>query len=169
MNTLFFKRHWLRKVYKKGNRMKKVYKISASLNIQYAVAMLAAPIFVLLYISIFQYQPLDVNILFSDTKSLFFLIVFYPVVEELAFRGVIQEYIASKTKEYRPFFYFTIANIVTSMLFVAMHFVHHTPLWAMLVFIPSLIFGYFKEQYGHIMPSIFLHMFYNVCSLFLIL
>ena len=133
------------------------------------MAIIVAPIFVLLYNSIFQHQAFDVELLRFDTKSLFFLIVFYPVVEEFAFRGVIQEYIATKTKRYPSFLYFSVANILTSLLFVAMHFVHHTPLWAMLIFIPSLIFGYFKEQYKHIVPSIFLHMFYNACSLFLIL
>jgi len=135
---------------------------------QYGAAVMAAPLFVLLYNGLLRHQTVDVEILFLDTKSLFFLIVFYPVIEELAFRGVIQEYIAAKTKQYPSLFYFTIANIVTSLLFVAMHFVHHTPLWAMLVFVPSLIFGYFKEQYGHIGASIFLHMLYNACSLFLI-
>jgi len=130
---------------------------------------MAAPLFVLLYHFIFQQAPIDTEHLFSDAKHLFFLIVFYPVVEELAFRGVIQEFIASKTKQYPSFFYLSVANIMTSVLFVAMHFVHHTPLWAMLVFVPSLVFGYFKEQYGHIGASIFLHMFYNACSLFLIL
>ena len=133
------------------------------------MAILAAPLFVLLYNSLFQHQAFDVDLLRFDTKSLFFLILFYPVVEEFAFRGVIQEYIASKTKEYPSFFYLTVANIVTSVLFVLMHFVHHAPLWALLVFIPSLIFGYFKDQYKHIVPSIFLHMFYNICSLFLII
>ena len=108
-------------------------------HIQYGAALIAAPIFVLLYINIFQHQSFDVEGIFSDTKSLFFLIVFYPVVEDFAFRGVIQEYIATKTKQYPSLFYFTIANIVTSLLFVAMHFVHHTPLWAMLVFVPSVI------------------------------
>ncbi len=136
---------------------------------QYGAAILAAPLFVLLYNSIFQHHTFDLELVHFDVKSLFFLIVFYPVIEELAFRGVIQEYIASKTKQYRSLFYFSVANIVTSLLFVAMHFVHHTPLWAVLVFVPSLIFGYFKEQYGHIGASIFLHMFYNACSLFLIL
>jgi len=130
---------------------------------------LAAPVFVLLYNSIFQGKIFDLELISFDLKSLFFLIIFYPVIEEFAFRGVIQEYIASKTKQYGPFFYLTIANIVTSILFVAMHFVHHPPLWALLVFVPSLVFGYFKEQYGHIGASIFLHMFYNACSLFLIL
>ena len=130
---------------------------------------MAAPIFVMMYISMFQDQTFDLQSILSDTKSLFFLIVFYPVVEELAFRGVIQEVIATKTKQYPTFYYLTLANILTSILFVFMHFVHHTPLWALLVFIPSLVFGYFKEQYKSILPSIFLHMFYNACSMFLIL
>ena len=138
-------------------------------HIQFGAAILAAPLFVLLYNSIFQQQLIDTEHLFPDAKHLLFLIIFYPVVEELAFRGVIQEYIASKTKQYPAFFHLSVANIVTSVLFVAMHFVHHTPLWALLVFVPSLVFGYFKEQYGHIGASIFLHMFYNACSLFLIL
>ena len=130
--------------------------------------MLAAPVFVILYNNLFQQQSFDLNLVHFDINALFFLIVFYPVVEEFAFRGVIQEYFASKTKQYPSFFHISVANIVTSVLFVAMHFVHHTPLWALLIFVPSLIFGYFKEKYGHIGASIFLHMFYNACSLFLI-
>ena len=139
------------------------------LHIQYGAAILAAPVFILLYNTLFQKQLFDLQLISFEIQSLFFLIIFYPVIEELAFRGVIQEYISSKTKQYPSLFYFSVANILTSLLFVAMHFVHHTPLWAMLVFIPSLIFGYFKEQFGHIGASIFLHMFYNACSLFWIL
>jgi len=130
---------------------------------------LAAPIFVFLFNTFFQQQLFDLQGISFDLKALFFLIIFYPVIEELAFRGVIQEFIASKTKAFRPFYFLTVANVVTSVFFVAMHFVHHPPLWAVMVFVPSLIFGYFKEQYGHIGASIFLHMFYNACSLFLIL
>ncbi|NOR56017.1 MAG: CPBP family intramembrane metalloprotease [Sulfurovum sp.] len=52
----------------------------------------------------FQDQTLDLQSILSDTKSLFFLIVFYPVVEELAFRGVMQEFIVSKTKRYPAFY-----------------------------------------------------------------
>jgi len=139
------------------------------IHIKYVAALLVAPLFVLFHNTIFQHQTFNLDNLDFDAKSLFFLIVFYPVVEELAFRGVIQEFIASRTKQYPSFLHISVANILTSLLFVAMHFVHHTPLWAVLVFVPSLIFGYFKEQYGHIWASIFLHMFYNACSLFLIL
>ena len=139
------------------------------IHIQYGVAILVAPLFVLLYNNIFEHQAFDLDLVRFDTKSLFFLIVFYPVIEELAFRGMIQEYIATKTKQYPVYFYISLANVLTSVLFVLMHFVHHTPLWALLVFVPSLVFGYFKEQYKSILPSIFLHMFYNACSIFLIL
>ena len=139
-----------------------------NIHIQYGAAIIAAPLFVLFYISLFQDQSVNLEVLLSDKKALFFLLIFYPVIEELAFRGVIQEYLATKTKQYSPLFYFSLANIFTSVLFVLMHFVHHSPLWALLVFVPSLIFGYFKDQYDRIFPSIMLHMFYNLCSLFLI-
>ena len=134
-----------------------------SLYIQYGAALLAAPIFCLFYIEIFQHKADDIYWLFSDGKSLFFLIFLYPVIEELTFRGVIQEYINQKTKQWKLFLGISIANLLTSILFVLMHFVHHDPIWAILTFFPSLVFGYFKERYDHIAPSILLHMFYNLC------
>ena len=139
------------------------------LHIQFGAASIAAPLFVLLYNTLFQQKLFDIQSITFDIKSLFFLIIFYPVIEELAFRGVIQEFIASKTKQFRLYLHLTLANVVTSLLFVAMHFVHHPPHWALIIFVPSLIFGYFKEQYGDIRASIFLHMFYNACSLFLLI
>jgi membrane protease YdiL (CAAX protease family) len=134
-----------------------------SLNIQYGAALLAAPIFCLFYIEIFQHKADDIYWLLSDGKSLFFLIFLYPIIEELTFRGVIQEYINQKTKQWKLFFGLSIANLLTSILFVLMHFVHHEPIWAILTFFPSLVFGYFKEKYVWIAPSIILHMFYNLC------
>ena len=129
--------------------------------------MLAATLFVFLHITFFQHTTLDLNRVLSDKKALFFLLLFYPVIEELAFRGVIQEFIASRTKQW-VFYPLSLANMLTSVLFVLIHFIHHPPLWAMMVFVPSLIFGYFKEQYGRIYPSILLHIFYNAASLFLV-
>jgi membrane protease YdiL (CAAX protease family) len=135
---------------------------------QYIAALAAAPVFVLLYISIFGHQASDISQILYEPFSLFFIIVFYPVTEELIFRGMIQEFIAAKMVNYTFFTYISVANILTSVLFVAIHFVYHAPFWALMVFVPSLIFGYFKEQYKHIAPSIFLHIFYNICSLFLL-
>ena len=137
-------------------------------DILYGAAIIVAPLFSFLYITLFEHQPFDLGTLNSHIKSLFFLIIFYPIVEELTFRGVIQEYLATKTKSYPSFFHLSIANILTSILFVLIHFVHQPPLWALLVFVPSLIFGYFKDQYQHVIPSIFLHIFYNLCFFLII-
>jgi len=140
-----------------------MYKERLSLDIQYGAALLAAPVFCLLYIEIFQHKADDIYWLLSDWKSLFFLIFLYPIVEELFFRGMVQEYLYSKTNRQKLFLGLSVANLLTSLLFVLIHFVHHEPIWAILTFFPSLIFGYFKELYNQITPSIVLHMFYNLC------
>ena len=66
----------------------------------------------------------------------------YPVLEEIVFRGLIQdlvhEYVSSRSLG--PV---SVANLLTTLLFTAMHFIYHAPLWALLVFLPSLVFGFF--------------------------
>ena len=133
------------------------------LHIQYGAALAAAPVFCLIYGDFLEKQRVDMFWLLFDLKSLFFLVFFYPVAEELIFRGIIQEYLHKKTKQLPPFFLFSIANILTSMVFALMHLVHHALLFALLTFVPSLLFGYFKDRYNHVLYSIFLHMFYNAC------
>lgn len=134
-----------------------------SLHIQYGAALAAAPVFCLIYAAVLEKQRVDISWLFFDLKALFFLVFFYPVAEELLFRGFIQEYLHLKTKKFPCFFLFSIANILTSVLFALMHLVHHAPLFALLTFVPSLLFGYFKDRYNHLLYSIVLHMFYNAC------
>jgi membrane protease YdiL (CAAX protease family) len=84
----------------------------------------------------------------------------YPLVEELLFRGLIQELAHQHLKAWRlgPL---THANLLTSALFTALHFINHAPLWAAAVFIPSLIFGYFKDRTGRLAAPVVLHVFYN--------
>ncbi len=84
----------------------------------------------------------------------------YPVLEEVVFRGLVQEYL-SKFLESRRFGPITHANLVTSLLFTVMHYFFHVPLWAAAVFIPSLVFGYFKDKYLSLIPPILLHVYYN--------
>lgn len=134
-----------------------------SLHIQYGAALAAAPVFCLIYAAVVEKQRVDIFWLLFDLKALFFLLFFYPVAEELLFRGIIQEYLHTKTKQLPCFFSFSIANILTSVVFAFMHLVHHAPLFALLTFVPSLLFGYFKDRYNHLLYSIVLHMFYNAC------
>ena len=139
------------------------------LDIRYGVSFLFTPLFAIFYIAIFQQTYVNVHTILSDYWSLFFLVFFYPLFEELAFRGVIQEYISRKTNHYTLNSFLSIANIITSILFASIHFVHHHPIVAILTFFPSLLLGYFKEHYQHIMPSILLHMYYNIWSLLLVI
>jgi len=83
----------------------------------------------------------------------------YPVLEEIVFRGALQSYFA----RHLPALPGPVgsANIATSILFSAMHLYSHPPLWAAAVFIPSLVFGYFRERHNSLATPIALHVFYN--------
>jgi membrane protease YdiL (CAAX protease family) len=42
-----------------------------------------------------------------------------------------------------------------------MHFINHPPFWALAVFFPSLVFGYFRDRCDSVVPAITLHILYN--------
>jgi len=84
----------------------------------------------------------------------------YPLVEELVFRGVLQD-LAHRYLKAWSLGPLTHANILTSVLFTALHFVNHPPLWAAAVALPSLLFGFFKDRSGRLAAPILLHVFYN--------
>ncbi len=87
-------------------------------------------------------------------------VLVYPVAEEIVFRGLIQELLQEYLGSGRlgPL---SVANLLTSCLFTAMHFIYHPPMWAALVFFPSLLFGFFKERTAALVAPIVLHGFYN--------
>lgn len=100
-----------------------------------------------------------------QNPGLFLLLVLvYPVLEECVFRGVIQGGLGEVRGGYlrQSFGGISLANLLTSVLFAAMHLISQPPLWAACVFFPSLIYGYFRDRDDHIMRSIILHVFYNV-------
>jgi membrane protease YdiL (CAAX protease family) len=84
----------------------------------------------------------------------------YPVAEELIFRGLLQDLAHRYLKPWRigPFSH---ANILVSLVFTAMHFINHPPLWAASVFVPSLVFGFFRDRTGGLIAPTLLHVFYN--------
>jgi len=83
------------------------------------------------------------------------------VLEEVVFRGIVQEMLFRQPWGRREVGLLSVANLITSILFAGSHFIHHPPLWAILVFFPSLIFGYFKDRYQRLYVPILLHVFYN--------
>lgn len=102
-------------------------------------------------------------------KVLLTSVVLYPIIEELAFRGFIQTWLLEKSIfRNKPFLHMSYANLVTSFLFASFHLFNQSPLWAALIFAPSLVFGYLRERYDAVTPSIVVHAWYNLGFLLLV-
>lgn len=105
-------------------------------------------------------QPVPNGIALSVLLS---SVLLYPVIEEYAFRGFLQSWLLEKSIfQQKPFLQVSYANIVTSFLFASFHLFNQPPLWAALVFFPSLVFGYLRERYDAVVPSIVMHAWYNL-------
>ena len=89
------------------------------------------------------------------------LIVLYPVLEELVFRGLLQGALLRRGWGCLLAGPVSAANLVAALAFAAAHLLRGTPAWAAAVFLPGLVFGYFRERYG-IGAAIVLHAFYNL-------
>lgn len=91
----------------------------------------------------------------------FMLTIWYPWFEEVMFRGILQGQLRTLGWGRRAWLGLSLANVMTSLVFVLGHLWRHSPLWALAVAIPSLVLGYFRDRYHSIYPSVLLHMFYN--------
>ena len=91
----------------------------------------------------------------------------YPIVEELVFRGLLQERLWQTRLSRMSIYCISLPNIVTSVVFTAFHFLAHPPGWALAVIVPSLVFGFFRDRYQHVLPAIILHVLYNSGYFFL--
>ncbi|MBX2824153.1 MAG: JDVT-CTERM system CAAX-type protease [Gammaproteobacteria bacterium] len=93
--------------------------------------------------------------------SLLSLILLYPVLEELVFRGGVQGWFHSFAVARRSWLGISLSNLATSLIFAALHFISQPPVWAALVFFPSLVFGWARDRYQALTGSICLHVLYN--------
>lgn len=87
--------------------------------------------------------------------------IIYPLLEEIVFRGGVQGALLSRAVFARRWCGLTLANVLTSLLFAAAHLLNQPPVWAALILVPSLVFGWARDRYARITPSIILHMLYN--------
>jgi membrane protease YdiL (CAAX protease family) len=95
-------------------------------------------------------------------RDLLFLGLVYPVVEEVVFRGILQGRLRERAMMRRRFLGLSGANLLTSAVFTALHFLAHPPLAALAVLAPSLVFGHFRDRHGDLRAPIGLHMYYNI-------
>ena len=94
-------------------------------------------------------------------SALLMLVVVSPILEEIVFRGSLQAYLYKRPALRLSVCGISLANIITSVIFAAFHLIRQTPVWAALVFVPSLVFGWARDRYQTLIPPIILHMFYN--------
>lgn len=127
---------------------------------QFALAALAAPaVWLALYAA--AQTPLNPGWVLGDPMRFASLAVAWPLLEEIVFRGAIQPRLARTSWGARENWGITTANVATSLAFAAAHLVAHAPALAAATFCPSVVFGYFRDRYGSIVPAAVLHVFYN--------
>lgn len=94
------------------------------------------------------------------------ILIWQPFIEELLFRGFIQGQLSIFEWGRLAVCKITVANILTSILFVGLHLLYGPQFWSLTIFIPSLLFGYFRDVFDSVYPSIFLHSTYNFIIVF---
>ncbi len=137
-------------------------------NMQFGAAILAAPL--AWYVLSWMTPIVPIHLVWSHFYAgrMMVAILVYPVLEEIVFRGWMQgEMRRLQWGRARLLAGMTRANVLTSLIFTACHFLTHSPLAALSVLIPSLIFGYFRDRYDadHIRwlaAPIGLHIWYNL-------
>ena len=97
----------------------------------------------------------------SLATIIFLAVVWHPVLEEIIFRGVVQSTLLQKAWGKQFFAGLSAANWLASLLFVLAHLFFQPWMWAVLVLIPSLVYGFFRDKCASIYPCIILHAFYN--------
>jgi membrane protease YdiL (CAAX protease family) len=127
---------------------------------QFAAALAAGPVAWIALALALNVQPNPAWILGDPARALS-LVVAWPLLEEALFRGGVQPALLRTRWGAREAWGVTTANVATSVLFALAHLATQTPGWAAAAFVPSLVFGHFRERYSSIAPGAALHLFYN--------
>lgn len=102
----------------------------------------------------------DLQRLAAHAAAALQFVVLFPLLEEIVFRGGLQPTLAQHlARRWGPL---SAANVTTSAVFATLHLIAHPPLWAAAVFLPSLLFGVFRERAGSLGSPIALHVAYNL-------
>ena len=129
------------------------------------LAVLAAPVFSWSFSKLTGIESLNLFWLWYHPETLVVSVVLFPLIEEISFRGIVQGALLSRPLLRKSLWGITGANGIASAMFVGVHFVHHSPEWALMMFFPSLVFGYFRDKTSGVSTSVCLHMFYNLTFL----
>ncbi|TYB33045.1 MAG: JDVT-CTERM system CAAX-type protease [Flexistipes sinusarabici] len=99
-------------------------------------------------------------------------VIIIPILEEWIFRGNIQRTLKGKLYKNKKISvtvisnatgsFISVQNVITSVLFASMHLIYSPASHALMVFIPSLIFGLVYDKHQKLIFPVFLHGFYNL-------
>jgi membrane protease YdiL (CAAX protease family) len=95
--------------------------------------------------------------------GLLVIVVAVPVLEELAFRGLVQGLLLEHSWAHSAVGPVTAANAITAGAFSLVHVPRGGVILCALVLGPGLLFGYFRERYRSVAIPAFLHSYYNAC------
>jgi membrane protease YdiL (CAAX protease family) len=130
---------------------------------EFGAALIAAPLFIFFVIT---FTPIEFSL--ARWRDVWFVIsacLLYPLVEEIVFRGLFQHQLNKLKWARRIFLYTSVSNYVVSVCFALLHFLIFINFLALLVFIPSIVLGYFYNKTSSVAPSFILHSFYNICAI----
>ena len=107
------------------------------------------------------------NLAAIAAPKLALIVLAYPLVEECLFRGCLQPALAERWKG-TALLGLSVANVLASLAFALAHLIAQPPFWALATFVPSLVYGHFRERYESIAPSFVLHAWHNLSWLALV-
>ena len=129
------------------------------LNYRFALAMLAG--MVVVWVMHRWVQPYPSEVMFTWVQLLS-LVIWQPLFEEVLFRGIIQGELTARgvTGDVLPGV--SCSNAIASSLFVLLHLVMTSSYWSFALFVPSVIYGHFRDRFDSVVPSMLLHGAYNL-------
>ena len=89
------------------------------------------------------------------------LVVWQPVIEELAFRGFLQGVFLQQAAHRSFLGPVTLANLLASVTFALAHLPTNPLVWIVGIFVVSLGLGYARDRSDSLYPSVGLHCYFN--------
>ncbi len=104
-----------------------------------------------------QYEP--------ATRTILLVILLVPLCEEIVFRGLLQNELASYGRLRKKLLGLSWDNLISSTLFTLAHAFYFQSLLLLTIEVPALIFGYFYSRYHRLIYPVLLHIWYNANGL----
>jgi len=134
------------------------------INKKTAILILAIILPLITFWVIYQYKLQSLINYNFDHTSLLILLIVSPILEELVFRGLLQDFVLKKIKN----IFFSI--VIVNLLFMLTHYrINHSLSYLSVVFICGIIFSVVKVYYSRIVYPILVHSYYNLSLVVIVL